>query len=83
MLANFEKDIHEMAESGKVLIAKSITEVYRKNLESYLGDGMVIDEQLNYEWARIPHFYNAFYVYKYATSLSAAITLAEQSKLRC
>ncbi|MCP4268715.1 MAG: oligoendopeptidase F [Candidatus Brocadiaceae bacterium] len=78
MFANFEKEIHEMAESGKVLIAKSITEVYRENLESYLGKGMVIDEQLNSEWARIPHFYNAFYVYKYATSLSAAIALAEQ-----
>ncbi len=78
MFANFEKDIHEMSESGKVLIAKSITEVYRNNLESYLGDGMVIDEQLNCEWARIPHFYNAFYVYKYATSLSAAIALAER-----
>jgi oligoendopeptidase F len=78
MFANFEKDIHEIAESGKVLIAKTITEVYRKNLESYLGEGMVIDEQLNCEWARIPHFYNAFYVYKYATSLSAAIALAER-----
>ncbi|MCF6156954.1 MAG: oligoendopeptidase F [Candidatus Brocadia sp.] len=78
MFANFEKDIHEMAESGKVLIAKSITDMYRKNLEAYLGKGMVIDEQLNYEWARIPHFYNAFYVYKYATSLSAAIALSER-----
>ncbi len=76
MFANFEKEIHEMAESGKVLIAKSITDIYRKNLEIYLGTGMVIDEQLNYEWARIPHFYNAFYVYKYATSLSAAIALS-------
>ena len=78
MFANFEKEIHEMAESGKVLIAKSITDIYRKNLEIYLGKGMVIDEQLNYEWARIPHFYNAFYVYKYATSLSAAIALSER-----
>ncbi|CAG0939605.1 partial oligoendopeptidase F, partial [Candidatus Brocadiaceae bacterium] len=78
MFANFEKDIHEMAESGKVLMAKSITDVYRKNLEAYLGKGMVIDEYLNYEWARIPHFYNAFYVYKYATSLSAAIALSER-----
>ena len=78
MFANFEKDVHEMAESGKVLMAKSITEVYRKNLEAYLGKGMVIDEQLNYEWARIPHFYTAFYVYKYATSLSAAIALSER-----
>ncbi len=78
MFANFEKDVHEMAESGKVLIAKSIIDVYRKNLEAYLGKGMVIDDQLNYEWARIPHFYNAFYVYKYATSLSAAIALSER-----
>ncbi|MBE7446483.1 MAG: oligoendopeptidase F [Planctomycetia bacterium] len=78
MFANFEKDVHEMAESGKVLMAKSITDAYRKNLEAYLGKGMVIDEQLHYEWARIPHFYNAFYVYKYATSLSAAIALSER-----
>lgn len=78
MFANFEKDVHGIAESGKVLIAKSITHIYRKNLEAYLGKGMVIDEQLNYEWARIPHFYNAFYVYKYATSLSAAIALSER-----
>jgi oligoendopeptidase F len=78
MFASFEKEIHEMAESGQVLIAKSITDVYRKNLETYLGNGMVIDEQLHCEWVRIPHFYNAFYVYKYATSLSAAIALAER-----
>lgn len=78
MFANFESDIHEMAESGNVLIAKSITDIYRKNLEAYLGKGMVIDEQLDYEWARIPHFYHAFYVYKYATSLSVAITLSER-----
>ncbi len=78
MFANFEMDVHEMAESGKVLMAKSITDVYRKNLEAYLGKGMVIDDQLNYEWARIPHFYTAFYVYKYATSLSAAIALSER-----
>ena len=78
MFANFEKEIHEMAESGKVLIAKSITDIYRKNLEIFLGKGMVIDEQLNYEWARIPHFYTAFYVSKYATSLSAAIALSER-----
>ncbi|TVL97574.1 MAG: oligoendopeptidase F [Candidatus Brocadia sp. WS118] len=78
MFANFEKEVHEMAESGKVLIAKSITDIYRKNLDTFLGKGMVIDEQLNYEWARIPHFYNAFYVYKYATSLSAAIALSER-----
>ncbi|BBO17483.1 oligoendopeptidase F [Candidatus Brocadia pituitae] len=78
MFANFEQEIHEIAESGRVLIAKSITDIYRKNLDTFLGKGMVIDEQLNYEWARIPHFYNAFYVYKYATSLSAALGLSER-----
>ncbi|MBM4054754.1 MAG: oligoendopeptidase F [Planctomycetes bacterium] len=78
MFANFEKDIHEAAEAGKALTAKSITDIYRKNLEAYLGEGMTIDEQLHYEWARIPHFYHAFYVYKYATSLSAAIALSER-----
>lgn len=76
MFANFEKDIHELAEGGGVLMAKSITDVYRNNLAAYLGEGMIIDDQLSYEWARIPHFYNAFYVYKYATSLSAAIALS-------
>ena len=76
MFANFEKDIHELAESGGILISRSITDVYRKNLEAYLGEGMVIDDQLRYEWARIPHFYQVFYVYKYATSLSAAIALS-------
>lgn len=78
MFANFEKEVHEMAESGKVLIAKSITDIYLRNLETFLGKGMVIDEQLSYEWARVPHFYNAFYVYKYATSLSAALALSER-----
>jgi len=76
MFANFEKDIHDLAESGGILISKSITDIYQKNLEIYLGEGMVIDEQLHYEWARIPHFYQVFYVYKYATSLSAAIALS-------
>ncbi len=78
MFANFEKDIHEMAEGGGVLMSKSITDVYKRNLAVYLGEGMVIDDQLYYEWARIPHFYNAFYVYKYATSLSAAIALSDR-----
>ncbi|OQY98521.1 MAG: oligoendopeptidase F [Candidatus Brocadia sp. UTAMX2] len=78
MFANFEMDVHTTAESGKVLIAKSITDIYRKNLETYLGRGMIIDDELNYEWARIPHFYHAFYVYKYATSLSVAIALSER-----
>ncbi|MCP5006408.1 MAG: oligoendopeptidase F [Planctomycetes bacterium] len=78
MFANFENDIHEMAESGSVLMSKSITDVYRKNLAAYLGEAMTIDDQLCCEWARIPHFYNAFYVYKYATSLSAALALSER-----
>jgi len=52
--------------------------MYRSLLDTYFGNGVVIDEELEMECLRIPHFYSAFYVYKYATGISAAITLAEQ-----
>ena len=52
--------------------------IYRELLDAYFGPGFVIDKQLELECLRIPHFYNAFYVYKYATGLSAAITLAKK-----
>ena len=61
-----------------MLIAKSITEVTERTLNLIWVMGWLLDEQLNCDVARIPHFYNAFYVYKYATSLSAAIALAER-----
>lgn len=78
MFAEFEKLTHEMAEAGEALTVESFKSVYRKLLEDYFGPKFVIDDQLTLECFRIPHFYRAFYVYKYATGLSAAIALSRR-----
>ncbi|MGZ4107305.1 MAG: oligoendopeptidase F [Tumebacillaceae bacterium] len=78
MFAEFEKAAHGMAEEGQPLTADHLSEVYNKLNRDYYGPTLVIDEELNNEWSRIPHFYNAFYVYKYATGFAAATTLARQ-----
>jgi len=76
MFAEFEKMTHAAEESGEALTLESFRRVYRSLLDTYFGNGVVIDEDLELECLRIPHFYSAFYVYKYATGISAAITLA-------
>lgn len=78
MFAEFEKIIHEMAEAGEPLTVGSIKQAYRGLLEKYFGPEFSIDPELSLECFRIPHFYNAFYVYKYATGLSAAIALSRR-----
>ncbi len=78
MFAEFEKVIHALAEAGEPLTIDCFKQEYGKLLEAYFGDDFVIDEQLKLECLRIPHFYRAFYVYKYATGLSAAIALSER-----
>lgn len=78
MFAEFEKIVHEMAEAGEPLTVESIKSVYRKLLEAYFGPEFSLDEELSLECFRIPHFYNAFYVYKYSTGLSAAIALSRR-----
>jgi oligoendopeptidase F len=78
MFAEFEKIIHEKAEAGEPLTPDLLCQVYRKLNEDYYGPDMIIDREIELEWARIPHFYNAFYVYKYATGFSAATALAKQ-----
>jgi oligoendopeptidase F len=78
MFAEFEKITHEMAESGEALTVKAFQDVYRKLLEDYFGPQFAIDGELSLECLRIPHFYRAFYVYKYATGLSAAIALSQR-----
>jgi len=78
MFAEFEKITHDMAERNEPLTIEVITRVYRGLLETYFGDTMVIDDVLALECLRIPHFYSAFYVYKYATGISAAIALARK-----
>ena len=78
MFAEFEKAIHAAEEAGEALTLQSFRQIYRGLLDTYFGPGVVIDEVLELECLRIPHFYSAFYVYKYATGISASITLANQ-----
>ena len=72
MFAEFERDIYKDAENDITLTADYLSDKYYKLNETYFGPNVVVDEQVKYEWARIPHFYYNFYVYKYATGLSAA-----------
>jgi oligoendopeptidase F len=78
MFAEFERKSHASAEAGEPLTLDRIRSLYRELLDAYFGPNFVIDKQLELECLRIPHFYNAFYVYKYATGLAAAITLAKK-----
>ncbi|MBV9298475.1 MAG: oligoendopeptidase F family protein, partial [Verrucomicrobia bacterium] len=76
MFAEFEKQVHEIEEAGGPLTLNVFCEVYRDLLEAYFGPRFSIDGELSIECLRIPHFYSAFYVYKYATGISASIALA-------
>lgn len=78
MFAEFEKLIHEIEERGEALTLDAFRQVYRGLLNTYFGPNFAIDSELELECLRIPHFYGAFYVYKYATGLSAAVSLSEQ-----
>ncbi|HZJ85047.1 MAG TPA: oligoendopeptidase F [Syntrophomonadaceae bacterium] len=78
MFAEFEKIIHEKVENGEALTPEILSEVYQGLNELYYGAGIELDEKIASEWMRIPHFYSAFYVYKYATGFSAATALKEQ-----
>ena len=78
MFAEYEKVIHEMAEQGEPLTCQSAQDQYQKLLQVYFGPDFALDKELALEGLRIPHFYRAFYVYKYATGLSAAIALSQR-----
>ena len=78
MFAEFERISHELAEANEALTLDRFKAEYRKLLEAYFGPNFVLDDELSLECLRIPHFYRAFYVYKYATGLSAAMTLADR-----
>jgi oligoendopeptidase F len=78
MFAEFELEAHTRAENGVPLTFDMLCDIYRKLNEKYFGDEIVIDDKISLEWARIPHFYNAFYVYQYATGYSAAIALSQK-----
>ncbi len=78
MFAEFELQIHSRAEQGEPLTADTLSAMYRALNEKYYGAEAVIDELIDIEWARIPHFYYNFYVYQYATGVSAACALVQQ-----
>lgn len=77
MFAEFEKQMYNLVEKEEVLTSDKMSEIYYNLNKKYFGDNTFIDEEIKYEWARIPHFYYNFYVYKYATGLSAAVYIVE------
>jgi oligoendopeptidase F len=78
MFAEFEKVIHQIEEGGDALTLDVFKSEYRKLLAAYFGENFMLDPQLDLECLRIPHFYGAYYVYKYATGISAAVALSEK-----
>ncbi|OZB96749.1 oligoendopeptidase F [Paenibacillus sp. XY044] len=78
MFAEFEKLVHERAEQGEALTPQALSEIYYDLNVKYHGKDMVVDKDIEMEWARIPHFYTSFYVYKYATGFSAATSFSKQ-----
>ena len=78
MFAEFEKATHTRAEANEPLTLDVMMDIYHQLLQTYFGNTMVLDAELFLECLRIPHFYSAFYVYKYATGVSAAIALADK-----
>ena len=78
MFAEFEMITHKMVEDGESLTADALCKIYHELNLAYFGEDIVIDSEIDMEWARIPHFYNAFYVYQYATGYSAAIALSRR-----
>lgn len=78
MFAEFEMLTHKMVENGESLTADALCKLYHELNVAYFGDDIIIDSDIDMEWARIPHFYNAFYVYQYATGYSAAIALSRR-----
>ena len=75
--AEFEKITNELVENGDSLNAENLSSIYKDINQRYYGPDMISDDEIAYEWARIPHFYYNFYVYQYATSFCAAVAIAE------
>ena len=76
MFAEFEMIMHDKYAQGISLTEEELNNTYYELNKKYFGENMVVDEEIKHEWKRIPHFYSSFYVYKYATGISAAIAIA-------
>ena len=77
MFAEFEQIVHQKIEQHENLSAEDLNKIYYELVQKYFGDTTICDEKIQYEWARIPHFYSNFYVYKYATGITSAIVIAK------
>lgn len=77
MFAEFEEIVHKKIEKNENLSSDDLNEIYYNLVKKYFGESTVCDELIKYEWARIPHFYSNFYVYKYATGITSAIVIAK------
>lgn len=80
MFAEFEKIVHEKVEKGEPVTVDEFCSIYKELNRFYYGNEVVLDDEIALEWARIPHFYSAFYVYKYATGFSAATAIKQHIK---
>lgn len=78
MFAEFEHKVHTKLAEGEALTKETICRLYHEIYETYYGGAVVIDEEIDYEWMRIPHFYNSYYVYQYATGFSAAVAFSKK-----
>lgn len=78
MFAEFENTVHRMVDGGEPLNGEELCRIYYELNQKYFGADIVIDREIEMEWARIPHFYSSFYVYQYATGFSAAIALSKK-----
>ena len=78
MFAEFEKEVHGKIEAGESLTSENLNNIYYELVKKYFGSACEIDDLIKYEWARIPHFYSCFYVYKYATGITSAIVIASK-----
>jgi len=78
MFAEFEKDVHSKIELGESLTSDNLNNIYFDLVKKYFGENAIINEEIKYEWARIPHFYRCFYVYKYSTGITSAIVIANK-----
>ncbi len=76
MFAEFEKIVHDKSEQNEILTSNNLNEIYFDLTKKYFGKSVILDDNIKYEWARIPHFYSSYYVYKYATGISSAIYIA-------
>lgn len=78
MFADFEYQTHKLVEAGEPLVPETLCGIHRKLNEDYYGPELTVDDYLSCEWARIPHFYSAFYVYQYATGIAASTAIAHR-----